>query len=109
MADIEELSEGDLTPILQKLKHATLADRIGWEEGPDASTFQVVFKGGVVRVRRADSNDFEAEFVAPSGTVIVTYSPEHQPGQTLLKEAFALARASALKPKQVLRDIAREL
>jgi hypothetical protein len=112
MPDTTELLAADVLPIIQSLLQATRTDRIEWEEGFDDSTFQVVFKGGIVRIRRVESGSpsCAADFIAPSGTTVAVYNPNpNDPAQNILQELYDLARASALKPRHVLQEILREI
>jgi hypothetical protein len=103
--------------LLRKLLQATRMKRIVWSDTADENTFRLSFKNGMIHIGEVPNP------VTPSKLLTATlFNQNNTPIQAikfdsdgpseegkLLRELYALARESALRPDDVLESVEAEL
>ncbi len=103
--------------LLRKLLQATKTKRIVWSDTADENTFRLSFNDGMIQIGEGPNPVF------PSKLLIATlFNQNNIPIETikfgddiaseeanLLRELYALARESALRPDDVLESVEAEL
>ncbi len=107
MANETILDDTDTVRVVEKLIAATRAGKIVWETTEFHEVYQTVFMSGVVLSRKNGRHGLE--IMNSSGDTVLSYYPEGEGRQHMLEQLHHFAHVSALKPRQVLLDIAREI
>jgi hypothetical protein len=105
------------TNLLRKLLQATKMRRVVWSDTADENTFRLTFDNGMIHIGEAPNPVFPSKLLTATlfnqnNTPIETIkSGDDVPSEegNLLRELYALARESALRPDDVLESVEAEL
>jgi hypothetical protein len=103
--------------LLRKLLQATKMKRIVWSDTADENTFRLSFKNGMIHIGEVPNPVFPSKLLTATlfnqnNTPIETiqFGPDGASEEVnLLRELYALARDSALRPDDVLESVEAEL
>jgi hypothetical protein len=103
--------------LLRKLLQATKMKRIVWSDTADENTFRLSFKNGMIHIGEVPNPVFPSKLLTatlfnqnntPIETIQFDADGPSEEGN-LLRELYALARESALRPDDVLESVEAEL
>jgi hypothetical protein len=103
--------------LLRKLLQATKMKRIVWSDTADENTFRLSFNNGMIQIGEVPNPIFPSKLLTatlfnqnniPIETIKFGDDQANEEGN-LIRELYALARESALRPDDVLESVEAEL
>src|SRR6266446_8397110 len=104
--------------LIKRLVISTQAGKFRWEETADEDIFRLTLDAGIIHIRRImgkttiggpPGDDYMFKLFNQNNALVENFTSELEEDRKLLRDLYEAARASALKPNELLGKLEQEV